>query len=247
MKKNIISISLLLLIMLTSSTLAMAAGYYSPDTNLKRQVNVSARQLDGFIKYRFPTTFFFDNPIFYQHSETTHTFTSSPLEGLGKSWVAAGRKYHVNPVYLMAHAIVESAWGTSEIAGDKKNIYGYNAYGNDPYNTAAKFANFSRGIDLVANQINRGYLLPPVGLGQGHKPCLKDEAGNYLPGAHYHEELGPSLRGMNRCYAADGDWAKSILKVMNEFADSLKLSPKGAPNSLHGSRDFPEWWKRLEW
>jgi beta-N-acetylglucosaminidase len=49
------------------------------------------------------------------------------LQGLGGALMSAEQQYHVSARYLLAHAIEESAWGTSRIAQDKHNLYGYGA------------------------------------------------------------------------------------------------------------------------
>ena len=41
-------------------------------------------------------------------------------------------EFNVNALYLMAHAIHESGWGTSILAQTKHNLYGINAVDSDP-------------------------------------------------------------------------------------------------------------------
>lgn len=86
------------------------------------------------------------------------------LEGKGAVFLEAGKKYNVNPVYLVAHALVESGRGTSKLstgvqvpagtytfsgksktvaAGTYYNQFGINAVDNDPINQGAKYAAYS--------------------------------------------------------------------------------------------------------
>ena len=48
----------------------------------------------------------------------------------------AGRRYGVNPLYLVAHAIEESAFGASEIAQTRNNLFGIAASIDGPNNNA---------------------------------------------------------------------------------------------------------------
>ena len=49
------------------------------------------------------------------------------------------QKYNVNGIFLAAVGIHESAWGTSTISLEKKNLFGYGAYDRDPYNSSYEF------------------------------------------------------------------------------------------------------------
>ncbi len=113
------------------------------------------------------------------------------LEGLGKAFVEAEKKYQVNAYYLIAHAAWESGWGNSRISREKNNIFGYMAYDNSPYNSAKGFKTKAESIDVVAQFISKQYL---------------NEQGMY-----FH---GPTLQGMNVRYASDQNWNRGIAKVM---------------------------------
>jgi beta-N-acetylglucosaminidase len=112
------------------------------------------------------------------------------LQGLGDAFMAAEQSYHVSARYLLAHAIEESAWGTSRIAQDKHNLYGYGADDAHPYEDAYTFPSFAACIDFVARMVAKNYLSPS--------------------GQFYH---GPTLRGMNVCYASDPNWADNIALI----------------------------------
>ena len=116
------------------------------------------------------------------------------LQGLGDSFMAAEAAYHVSARYLLAHAIEESAFGTSRIAQDKHNLYGYGADDAHPYQDAYSFPSFAACIDFVAHMVAQNYLSPS--------------------GPYYH---GPTLRGMNVDYASDPSWAKNIAEIGRSF------------------------------
>lgn len=126
------------------------------------------------------------------------------LEGLGKAFVEAEKKYQVNAYYLMAHAAWESGWGKSRISREKNNLFGYMAYDGSPYQSAKGFKTKEESIDVVARFISQHYL---------------NEQGMY-----YH---GPTLQGMNVRYASDSNWDRGIAKVM------VSLVKKTPPQELY--------------
>lgn len=82
------------------------------------------------------------------YSESRYGATSN-LRGIGSAVVEASQTYGVNEAYLLAHAIIESAWGCSELAqGWIKvdgewvncgylNFFGIGAFDSDPQNGAS--------------------------------------------------------------------------------------------------------------
>jgi len=114
----------------------------------------------------------------------------SALAGLGGSFMQAETTYHVSARYFVAHAILESAWGTSAIAQDKHNLFGFGADDRNPYGDAMSFPTFDACIQYVAQFIEVNYLT--------------------VGGAFYH---GPTLRGMNVDYASDPNWAEKIASI----------------------------------
>lgn len=122
----------------------------------------------------------------------------SPLIGTGIYFIEAANKYNMNAAYLLSHAIVESAWGTSRIAREKNNLFGFKAVDSNPYEGAASFATLQEGIDYCAGYINRNYLTPDA---------------KFYNGAF----LGDKARGMNVLYASDSNWSRNISSVMHRL------------------------------
>jgi flagellum-specific peptidoglycan hydrolase FlgJ len=114
----------------------------------------------------------------------------SALAGLGASFMQAEATYHVSARYFVAHAILESAWGTSAIAFYKHNLFGFGADDANPFGDAMTFASFDACIQYVAQFIETHYLA--------------------VGGPFYH---GPTLRGMNVDYASDPNWAEKIASI----------------------------------
>lgn len=143
------------------------------DLNLNTPLRVSPRQLDALFK-------------------------DTPLQGLGDAFVNAEQKYQMNGVFLAALAIHESDFGRSQIARDKKNLFGFMAYDKDPYGSAMRFNSFEHCIDYCAGYIKKHYLTPG--------------------GRHYH---GSTLRGMNVSYASDPKWAEKVARWMDRLYAQL--------------------------
>ena len=105
--------------------------------------------------------------------------------------------------------IHESAWGTSKIANDKKNLFGYGAYDSNPYNGAYNFTNYSESIDLLARVFVKYYLNPKGTAISG---------GEIATGSYYN---GPTLTGVNTKYASDKNWASKVYSYMKYLYNKL--------------------------
>jgi uncharacterized protein YraI len=117
--------------------------------------------------------------------------SDSPFKNLGGAFIQAQETWGVNALYLMAHAALESAWGTSSIARSKNNIYGFMAYDDDPYGRAAVFRSMADCIMHCSAYIRREY---------------HSHGGSWYNGAH--------LVGMNVRYATDRMWAFKLANAM---------------------------------
>lgn len=116
------------------------------------------------------------------------------MYGLGADFVQAEEKYGVNAWFLTGLAIHESGYGTSAIANDKNNLFGYQAYDNTPYESARSFASVGEGIDTVAANLARAYL---------------SEDGTYFNGY--------GLEDINKRYATDKNWANAVKAHMQRL------------------------------
>ncbi|HAS74753.1 MAG TPA: endo-beta-N-acetylglucosaminidase [Clostridiales bacterium UBA8960] len=116
------------------------------------------------------------------------------MEGLGRSFVEAEKKYGVNALFLTSLAIHESAYGSSKIAKDKNNLFGFAAYDGSPYSSARTFATREQGIDHVASYLSENYLT---------------EGGKYYGGA--------TVEGVGKRYATDPNWANAIRQIMDKL------------------------------
>lgn len=115
--------------------------------------------------------------------------------GKGYVFVEAGYITGLDPRYIMAHAALESGWGTSPISMDKNNFFGINAVDWAPYENASSFdGGFDEGIIEGAKWIAR----------------------NYYNNSNYNQKTLYTMRNNNgqHQYATDEEWHISIAEIM---------------------------------
>lgn len=121
----------------------------------------------------------------------------------------ADRNYNVNGVFLASIGIHESAWGTSKIARDKKNLFGYGAYDSSPYESAYNFDTYYDGIEILAKSLTKNYLNPAGTI-------LSN--GEIATGAYHN---GNTVASVNVRYASDTEWHNKVFKYMKQLYDNL--------------------------
>ena len=119
------------------------------------------------------------------------------------------KKYNVNGIFIAAIAIHESAWGTSQIADDKNNLFGYGSYDETPYESSYDFSSFAEGIETVTKSLVK-YYLNPAG--------TKIYDGETASAWYYN---GPTLEGVNQRYASDPDWHTKVYSYMEMLYNRL--------------------------
>lgn len=119
------------------------------------------------------------------------------------------KQYNINGIFVVAVGIHESNWGTSGIAQNKNNLFGYGAYDSNPYNGAYSFSNYSECIDLIARVFVKYYLNPKGTAIYGGETAV---------GSYYN---GATLSGVNTKYATDKNWANAVYKHMQYLYNKL--------------------------
>ncbi|MBO9130147.1 SH3 domain-containing protein [Bacillus sp. 165] len=134
----------------------------------------------------------------------------SPIANMGDAFVAAGKKYGVNALYLAAHAFLETGYGKSEIAYRKNNLYGLKAYDRSPFDSAKYLASYEDSININADYVRKNYLT--------------------TGGTYYN---GPTLKGMNVRYASDKSWYSKIADIMQRIKpyQASQYQPVIMPNN----------------
>lgn len=120
------------------------------------------------------------------------------------------RKYKINGIFLASIAIHESAWGSSQIADDKKNLFGYGSYDSTPYESSFEFDTYEEGMELVAKVLVK-YYLNPAG--------TKIYDGERAAATYYN---GPTVSDVNIRYASDPDWHTKVYSYMEMLYKRLE-------------------------
>lgn len=124
-----------------------------------------------------------------------------------QAFVDAEDKYGISSLYLLAHAAVESAWATEQIAPN--NIFGFNADDSNPVEDASHFSSQAACIDFVANFLKKNYLT------EG--------------GVYYN---GPTLHDIFEEYSSSHDTeAETVAEVMNLLQEHLPNNSVVVPSA----------------
>ena len=147
---------------------------------------------------------------------------SSPFNGHGDIFIEASKKTGYDPRYILAHAAVESGWGTSAICRDKGNYFGIAAYDGSAYNSAYSYGSNS---DSPTIRMRTGII----------------EGATWIK-KHYYDEGQKCLYDMiygKKCYAtASDDWINAISSIMHgcpENTDSTLAGSEFDVTSSSGS------------
>ncbi len=119
------------------------------------------------------------------------------------------KQYNINGIFIAAIGIHESAWGTSKLAKEKNNLFGYGAYDSNPYNGAYQFSNYSESIDLLARVLVKYYLNPKG---------TNIYGGEKAVGTYYN---GATISGVNTKYASDKQWCNKVYQYMKYLYNKL--------------------------
>lgn len=119
------------------------------------------------------------------------------------------QSYGINGVFVAAIGIHESAWGTSKIATNKMNLFGYGAYDMSAYSSAYSYNGYAAGIDMIARVLVKNYLNPKG---------TSIYNGEVATGKYYN---GNNLVGVNKKYATDKNWANSVYEWMKYLYNKL--------------------------
>lgn len=140
----------------------------------------------------------------YNSSDVNNIFTDN-----ADYFYYAEQEYGLNGVFLAAIAIHESGWGTSSIAKNKNNLFGYMAYDGSAYASAKTFSSYSEGIDLLARVLVKYYL---------NSAGTEIYGGNIAEGKYYN---GSTFSGVNEVYASDSGWASKVYNIMKKLYNNL--------------------------
>lgn len=151
-----------LLILICAISLIFNCDAYQQNYDVRTPSNISVEKLDS-------------------------KFKGSKLEGTGKYFIAAQKKYGVNAVFLAAVAMHESANGTSRLARTKNNFFGLRGKRG-----MMSFKSPEECIMYTAELISR-------------------KRGNYFGKGRY------TIKSIGKKYASSKYWAARVVKHMKRF------------------------------
>ena len=126
----------------------------------------------------------------------------SPLAGEGDAFKQAEETYGINALFLLAVAGHESKFGTSDIAREKRNLFGFQATDDDPSGNATTFETVEASVDAAAELFATKYVKGPYA--RGDYPGNKQE-------------------GINIFYASDPYWGEKVAGTMYAIDRELGL------------------------
>ena len=152
-----------------------------------------------------------------------YTASTSKMYGTGKYFKEAEATYGQNALMMFGTAMNESANGTSKIAMDKNNLFGYGASDSNPYDGAYSYNSPRDSIMDYAKRTGSNYSLV---------------TGAYYYGGHY----GNKSSGRNVKYASDPYWGEK--QASNSFLNDLDYGGKDFNSSTIGvtSKDYANVW-----
>ncbi|MGL5043128.1 MAG: glucosaminidase domain-containing protein [Culicoidibacterales bacterium] len=136
----------------------------------------------------------------YFYDSSSYKNKTSKMINSGPAFTEIQNNFGTNALLVMAMGVHESAYGTSQFAIERNNLFGVGAVDTDP-SLAAKFDSIAAGITEQGNFLSWVYADAdyPTGL-------------NY-----YGSHLGNKSSGMNVKYASDPFWGEKIARTMASF------------------------------
>ena len=143
-----------------------------------------------------------------------YTASTSKMYGTGKYFKEAEATYGQNALMMFGTAMNESAYGTSNIAMDKNNLFGYGAADSCAYDCAYSYNSPRDSIMDYAQKTGSSYSLA---------------TGKYYYGSHY----GNKASGRNVKYATDPYWGEK--QASNSFNNDKSYGGKDFNSSTIGA------------
>ena len=192
--------------------------YINPNSKFEEENTINNNTSEGTANSKTKTPLSFDMALNKPSGLTLEEFKKVLTDSKDKNKIFQNnaeyfyyieKQYNINGVFVAAVGIHESSWGTSKLATEKNNLFGYGAYDSNPYNGAYNFSNYSESIDLIARVFVKYYLNP-----KGTSIYDNEKA----QGTYYN---GATLSGVNTKYATDKNWANGVYNHMKYLYNKL--------------------------
>lgn len=132
---------------------------------------------------------------FSKESNTTQEALENSLRGnlasYADTFIYCEQEYGVNAIALASVAVVESGWGTSNLANNKNNLFGWRTETGD----YKAFPSKEDCIIYIAKSLSENYL---------------SEDGKYYTG-------GTKTKDINKYYSESTEWAETINEVISQI------------------------------
>jgi len=128
------------------------------------------------------------------------------LANLGPIFKKAEENTGINAVFLTSMACLESGYGSSQIAHDKNNLFGWGASDDNPYENAYSYNNYADCIIRVSNVMKNSYF---------------SIDGRYFHGTTLDDgTVFVSIENVNESYCSLESWEWKIADIMLDIANS---------------------------
>lgn len=156
--------------------------------------------------------------IIGKHFGNSTVIKPSDAEGIYKAQQTTG----MSALAMLAIGALESGWGTSSIAKQKNNLWGYGATNDNPAGNAHSYSQISEGATQFATEFMKTYY-------NGYGAKSINSAGT-----------GDNPAGMGYAYYDSGainpNWAKNVSSIMGTLYDTAKsVAPKTTTSSKTNS------------
>lgn len=169
---------------------ALTKDLQSGNHNQAVNVNNPYYNYYNYLPFRTMTNYTADEINLFINSKTV---TTSKLRGLGQAFIDNQNKYGVNALLALGVSINETAWGTSNYAINRNNLFGLNATDDNTNTNTSYYSSPEASIEeFCKNYISRGYADPGEWRGCGGF-------------------LGNKKSGANVRYASDPYWSEKAV------------------------------------
>jgi len=154
-----------------NNVMLLKANGFGVYTDLGQNIEISVEDMDRIIDYY-----------------AAHAVHGTSFKGKGQVFVDAGKETGLNPIYIFAHACIESDYGMSYLGRTRNNYFGINAVDNDPGLAYSMGDSVDEGIRAGAKWIKK----------------------------NFYNNGYTTLESMHQAgYATDPDWANDINTMVN--------------------------------
>lgn len=151
------------------------------------------------------------------------TSPASPFNGQGNVFIEAQKQSGLDARYILAHAALESAWGTSNIAKKYNNYFGIMAYDTDP-EMAKNFSNASLASGIIngAKWIAEHYYNSSYKQTTLYKMRFNGGVHEYATDPKWHTKIAGIMKASERYTSPSTTNDKIVIEIKHETQEVEK-------------------------